>query len=365
MNTVNALVARGLDSKTARELSDEGHTINSLKASSFDELRQLGLEKDFIDGFLVEDRPPIPEPTVIKMLYESAWACCVCRENDKGVIIHHIIDWSTSRSHDEENLVVLCSNHHGEAHTTRKIQLQLTASRLRELKNAWLQEVRERNAAAALGRSPDVEFSIWDHFNHSRLTEIARNSGVKFAELPSYKDLIKRKAIKRDGLPAWGDPDSFYLYEGSILYDHKDGYSFYTKMIRALLQKTDWRYITDEMWDRTHINSLLSVGTILVIKAGFYFSRLNSNHQRPGQIRRGLRRKNHIHLMFTFDAWESTSSSSWALHLSGHSVVTCVCAVRSIGHTTDHIVIKVSSLALGTGFGPERLPYNPLYGPTE
>jgi hypothetical protein len=70
---------------------------------------------------------------VNKVLDESRWTCCVCRRDiSLGIIVHHIEEYSDSRSHVEDNLVVLCLNHHGEAHTTRELQLNLNRERLRQ-----------------------------------------------------------------------------------------------------------------------------------------------------------------------------------------------------------------------------------------
>jgi HNH endonuclease len=358
--TVNGLIARGLDSKTAAALASAGHTLQSLKTSNNDSLRKLGLKKAFILALRDEGRPPIPEPTVIKLLHESRRACCVCRDNSKGVVIHHIVDWSVSQDHSESNLVVLCSDDHGEAHTKRKLQLELTPAQLRKLKKAWLLKVKQMDTKVALGQSPHWNFSLWDYFNHNRLIEIAHGLNVDLTNLSRYKDLVANNRITVDGLPAWGKKKSSYIYEGSILYDHRDAYQFYAQLLRTILDRTAWLYITDEMWDRTHINGLLSIGKILVVKAGFYFGSIASKSSGPGQIRRGLRRKNHIHLSFLFDAWESASTSSWADHLSGHRVVTSVCAVRSITRSGEDMDINATCLALGSGFGPDRWPYNPL-----
>ena len=57
-----------------------------------------------------------------KVLYESAMTCCICRDKNQAVIVHPIEEYSVSRSHAEDNLVVLCLNHHGAAHTKRKLQ---------------------------------------------------------------------------------------------------------------------------------------------------------------------------------------------------------------------------------------------------
>lgn len=152
--TYNALMARGFDSETANRLDSARHTINSLKLRSADELAALNISEKLIRTISVESRPPIPSEILNKVLYQSRMTCCVCRDKSQGIIVHHIHEYSDSRSHAEDNLVVLCLNHHGEAHTKRALQLNLTAARLRALKKRWLESVKQfdvREAASADG----------------------------------------------------------------------------------------------------------------------------------------------------------------------------------------------------------------------
>ena len=140
--TFNALIRRGFDSETANRLDHSGYSLSSLKSLNKASLRDLGISDELIQIILQESRPPIPAKTLNKILYESRMTCCVCRDRKQGIVVHHIHEFSDSRSHAEENLVVLCLNHHGEAHTKRELQLNLTPSRLRDLKARWLEDVQ-------------------------------------------------------------------------------------------------------------------------------------------------------------------------------------------------------------------------------
>ncbi|WP_420631865.1 hypothetical protein [Candidatus Leptofilum sp.] len=148
--TLVALVTRGFDLQVATQLSKDGYTLTRLKAMDESALKSIGLPSEYIDIILRERRPPIPLAILGKILYESRMTCCVCRDRTQGIIVHHIREFSDSRSHDEENLVVLCLNHHGEAHTTRELQLNLTAERLIDLKQRWLADVRKHDIQEAL-----------------------------------------------------------------------------------------------------------------------------------------------------------------------------------------------------------------------
>jgi hypothetical protein len=90
--------------------------------------------------------------TLIKVLQESRWTCCICRNRTQGVIVHHIDEYSNSRNHNEDNLVVFMLNHHGEAHTKRDFQLNLTSKKLKEAKRWWIDFVQKCDLQAILSK---------------------------------------------------------------------------------------------------------------------------------------------------------------------------------------------------------------------
>lgn len=143
--TNNALLALGIDSAAAQLLIEQGFTAATLKAQSRDSLANLGLAPFQIENVLASGRPPIPEQTLCTILFKSKWACCICRDAKKAVIVHHLVPWSESRSHAEDNLVLLCLDHHGEAHTTRQLSLNLTPERIRDARTRWYAEAQAAN----------------------------------------------------------------------------------------------------------------------------------------------------------------------------------------------------------------------------
>lgn len=163
--TLIALVRRGFDLETASRLASTGHTLKLLKSLDESALRALDISEDMVSAIFREPRPPIPLETLGKVLYESRMTCCVCRDRNRGVIVHHIHEFSDTRSHDESNLVVLCLDHHGEAHTRRALQMNLTANRLRDLKSRWLADVREHDIHEAL--------SAKSNYSHEAVRQIS------------------------------------------------------------------------------------------------------------------------------------------------------------------------------------------------
>lgn len=142
--TEKALFSRGFDSSSAKKLSDAGHTISSLKKSTDDELRKIGLKKMQILLIRAGGRPPIPPETVNDLLFKNRHVCCVCRDPSRSIIIHHIEPWEKSFSHDPSNLVVLCVLHHDEAHTKRELSRNLDKKALLSAKIKWENEANIR-----------------------------------------------------------------------------------------------------------------------------------------------------------------------------------------------------------------------------
>ena len=85
---------------------------------------------------MVNNRKKIPDKLQDSLLYKSANTCCVCRDIKKGCHIHHI-DENASNSNQENNLIVLCTGCHDEAHTKHQLSQNLTPSRLLSFKKAW------------------------------------------------------------------------------------------------------------------------------------------------------------------------------------------------------------------------------------
>src|SRR3954463_8100947 len=122
-------------------------------------------------------RKPIPKALKYRLFYESQYRCVVCQQ--RGSHIHHI-DQDNSNN-DEANLVVLCTAHHDDAHTTRQLSQNLNSGVLRDAKGRWVALVRERrnSAATVVGQHSLMSnrfFSMgvtWGYINHRRVALLA------------------------------------------------------------------------------------------------------------------------------------------------------------------------------------------------
>lgn len=156
--TFNALMQRGFDSETANRLVKDGYKLSDLTTLDEKTLISLNISEELIDIIRKGKRPPIPSETMNKLLFESGWACCVCGKTSGGIIVHHIEKYSESHSHDEDNLVVLCLNHHGEAHTKRELGINLTPDRLRASKKLRLEWVKQLHNREPLSVNPEYSY---------------------------------------------------------------------------------------------------------------------------------------------------------------------------------------------------------------
>jgi hypothetical protein len=202
-NTVKALMRHGFDSETAKRLDQARYTLNKLKNLNENQLRSLHIREELIDRLLREKRPPIPSKTLNQVLYESGMICCVCRDKNQGVIVHHIEEFSDSRSHAEDNLVVLCLNHHGEAHTKRELQQNLTPEKLRDFKQRWLDSVNQPGNREALSANPEDSYQSINQIADSVAIVTAPVMSLQFADHETRQKL--GNSIKLSSI-AYGEP---------------------------------------------------------------------------------------------------------------------------------------------------------------
>ena len=354
--TYNALIARGIDSGLSQKLVSSHHSVSGLRQLSQQQLRKLGLNQRQAAAFLDSKRPPIDSQTVFELLHKCRRTCCVCRKPNQPFIIHHIIPWAESHSHDIENLVVLCLSCHSEAHTKRELAQNLTRDQLRHHKAQWQRTVESSDLESLITpRETALAGAMWDYFNQSRLLNIASNLQIDLSEIPGHNCLIgarlvlkgKQKSVTEGDTD--GNSDSSFLYDAIGVQLSSGLYSFYKNLLYTLLRRIPVTVFTG-LWSRTAVQSLASPGSIIACTGAYRFKRQDSMMHGPGQIRSGYLRKRGIELRFTIDAWEATSSSAHHSHLTGLWICTGILLVRSITTRKHLLSIDTTCLSIGTGF---------------
>ncbi|MFO0840909.1 MAG: hypothetical protein U0797_00735 [Gemmataceae bacterium] len=119
--TRNALLALGFDTDLIAAIDRNKHTVDALRALPKPALEQT-YSKDQVA--LIQDkivRRPIPEDVVARVLSAAGEACCYCEDGltVRPYQIHHIEPYAASQDHSEENLLVVCPNHHAVIHENR------------------------------------------------------------------------------------------------------------------------------------------------------------------------------------------------------------------------------------------------------
>ncbi|QKI88897.1 HNH endonuclease signature motif containing protein [Thiomicrorhabdus xiamenensis] len=349
-NTMNAFLRRGIDTKLSKELIDKGYNLSKLKQLKNSELSNLGLNDDQILSINEGGRPPIPSETYIKLLYESKRTCCVCRDATKPIIIHHIEEWSQSKSHDESNLVVLCLEHHDLAHTKKELSIDLSKKQLREFKTKWIEDAKTSDAEAILGLVSH-DYSRWDYFNHRRIYELFLDLNINAENFKTFSKLKDAGYVDDLGILEISTVQKMNENR-RYMYDDGNGFIlvYYMKEVfESVLANLPIINITDK-FDRAQINSLLRPGSFIAFQAGFYYKNINTSLSGTDQLRRAHYKKKGIKIEFTFPPFEATSSSSHSDSLTGHSVSTVICIVKSIYDKDDYLNIDVSCLAIGSYF---------------
>lgn len=271
------------------------------------------------------------------------------------MVIHHIKKWSKSFDHSEKNLVVLCVFHHGEAHTKRDLNLNLTIEQIIAHKEKWIEQVKfdDANTIANLAH---LEGARWDYINHNRLFELMDKLRIDPTNHRLFDALLSYGIVHKSGfiIPhnRWTDSTpTFYLYdvgEGMYLY------SYTSHVLDLVLRNLPIIDVTNH-WSKKEILLLVKSGCWIALQSAFYFKKLKKGYTGIGQERRGLRRRDGITLEFIFDSWDATSSSSKILHLSGYQTSICLLFVKSIFQDRDdNIKISASCMAIGSNFKDYR-----------
>jgi len=113
------LLGRGIPSVLAAKIASKFSTWEILSSTSQAELEAVFNLEEIKAIHRAKGRRGIPVATVNLLIERCYFRCCLCWniDSEKGVIIHHIRLHATKPDDSYDNLVVLCSDHHGKVHT--------------------------------------------------------------------------------------------------------------------------------------------------------------------------------------------------------------------------------------------------------
>lgn len=341
--TEKALLARGFDSALAASIRQRGYTLESLKLADDETLCALCLSEAQVKMLRREPRPPIPMEDLTRVLFDNRWVCCVCRDASRPIIVHHIREWAASRDHTPANLAVLCSLHHGEAHTHRHLEQNLTAPRIAQCKAMWEAQVR-RDDAVAIQAGTVLQGETWFYFNHLRLYELALELGVDVGALPDLPAAIDAGVCRPDGMVSKAADAGSYMYAGS---GRVQLFRFMLCLLRAALAEAPLRNISDYL-DRGVLGCLVP-GDVVFVQGLHTFSP-QSPAPSGSQVSRGQRSANRVVVSFVFDLSETTSLSAWSTWLRGTGNVGSLLRVQRLSRLDLKLHIECTVLAIRSSY---------------
>lgn len=335
------LMAFGIDSVSAEKILKK-YTIQQLKKQTMETLLSLGLSKEVAERLLHSTRPPIPQKIAEEVLLKSAFTCCICRQSDLPVVIHHLERWEQSHSHAPDNLAVLCLNHHGEAHSYHENSRNLTAQIIRKARDQWYACIENQNIEAELALDTVRRYcGRWDYFNLSYIFGFINDRKISFNS--RFKsDLIAKGLITENGTicsDKLTKNDAYWLnfFDGLYLKGYIE------ELLNIIIGHMPVRYIRDSLYMRDRVMP----GELLLVDGRFYFKRLNKCTKGIGQTRSVRGTVNRIRFTGEFDAWYCNSSSSHHSHLTGNKHATLLCLVRNVERADASDLVDCTVIGLG------------------
>lgn len=340
--TAMALSARGVPSDQAIKLASSRHTLASLQAKNIHELVTLGIT-EFVARKILSNRPPIPEQTLTKLLYDNKWVCCVCRDEDKCVVVHHIKPWAESRSHEPENLAVLCPGDHAKAHSVGDLSQNLSRARLKAIKLEWERQVNADDSLV-VRRAAQTAGEYWYFFNLQRLHEIANHEGIDLETLPHYAQASRHGILDTEGCLVPESANSMWAYTGR---HSRCRYWYARDLFLSVLDRISVTNVSDRL-DRSDIGNTIIRGDYIYVEGLHIFKLQSQIYDGEGQVVVGTRSANGIRITFTFDRWYATSSSAHTQWLTGRSALGSFCRVGDVSREEGKIVVRCTVLAICT-----------------
>ena len=350
--TEMALLARGFDSEQSSNLANTGFTLSRLKSMSSEEMSNLGINQRLISQIHSESRPPIPTKILYNVLHKNRRTCCICRNPYKPIIVHHIKEWHISRSHDENNLAVLCLEDHDLVHSRKQLSQNLDEKELRHHKIQWEKDVSTKDNQAILLLKHQENTARWDWINTRRVFELFQSLRIPIPHIDSIDYLYKKNIIDNFGIlndeSQWNiniRREKYYFIDfgqGNYIAD------YLSAILEKVISKLPFIDITSLIEKRTQLISLINNGSYIVAQLPFYYKQLSENHNL--YMKKAYYRGYSVRIEFVFDSWYCLSSSAKFDAMSGRKVQTIFGFVREISKIEGELIIRLSCLGAGTAF---------------
>lgn len=309
-------------------------------------------------------RPKIPPSLQREVCYESAYACAICQKHT--IQLHHIDQNSSNNVKD--NLIALCQEHHGEAHTERKLTVSLTAQRLKDIKKRWESEVVARRKdmvtvsyqAQSAGNFLGSGVS-WGYINHRRVAGLLTPQLISEVDQSDYNLCLSLGLVDKRGIIIPELPKSqSATYLRSTIYDrftfgndHRV-HSLYSGFVDVISRAANLVHVDSHSWSKSWIKQFISPGQFVYMNRGCYFRGIEASDD---NCIRGVRTfKNSISFEWIVETYDMFGTSSISVSFSGHKSCAAIVFVKSVDYS-DGVKIDCSPIAMGTGYWPLKYLY--------
>ncbi|MEK6243684.1 MAG: hypothetical protein AABM33_04205 [Pseudomonadota bacterium] len=208
---------------------------------------------------------------------------------------------------------------------------------MKDFKAQWEAKVEKLDPRAILDAAR-VNYSAWNYFNHMRLVELARVTGINLRRLQSFGQALTCKVVDNQGNILRPTRIGTYLYAGGYGIQR---YAYVKEMMDEILEGLKVTNISDHL-DRGTLPSILTAGDFIFVQGAHTFVKIKG---RAGESCRGSRKANGIEISYVFDRKEATSNSAWSMWLRGRQDAGSLVQVRSVRGNKDKLFLQ------GTVFG--------------
>jgi hypothetical protein len=112
---------------------------------------------------------------------------------------------------------------------------------------------------------------------------------------------------------------------------------------------------------------LIKQGDFILVQGAHQFSPKNKKARGTDQPAQGRRRANHVEVQYSFNLFESTSSSAYNLWLRGRHSSTSIVRVGTVTQENGRLTVIGTVIAIANGFGQlktrDYLPRGPVKRP--
>ncbi|WP_159875951.1 HNH endonuclease signature motif containing protein [Aquitalea denitrificans] len=358
--TLDALLSRNISNVIAQNLVAKKETISSLLQKTDAELIALGLSANHISAIRDSNRPAIPVAVLRKVLDDSWRTCCVCHKPGRPIVVHHIKAWGNGGTHDEDNLVILCLEHHDEAHRIGGLSLKLTPDAIRTAKKKWIsssKKIRKSYEERLLNPHHRSTRWYWIHVDNlrdktARSPSLGSNlSNEHINELKKNNFIDSNGNINPDSIwkECLGKPIKNYLFDSS---EAQLMGIYISDLLGRFIDSSSVLDITEMLGDKDILENYLAVGSLI-----YFRHRLEIKKNFP--LVQANIYKTDIHIEFHFNLWTSLNQTAHGIHTVANMAERSVVGeISSIGRKGDQLHICISPL----GISPDFILHDPAQG---